>query len=231
MLLDRHKARVFDLRLDEVKEQEGLFRPLPRRGRGDGFAGYDGGHAERSVQDEALHHFKFVAEHLREALEKDLFDNLIFGCQESNWHDLESHLHPYLKKRMLGRFSADVGSMKTEQVREQAGRILRESRDERRRSLVKEVLDQAKRSIEALLACAAYCVLWSLGSPDFLMGENYRAHAVDAPVVAIWTRTWCAIVPLVAAARGAGRRLRCHHSRYDPPRYRVVLRRWGSGIR
>src|SRR3989442_12039204 len=125
VLLDRHKARVFDLRLDEVKEQEGLFRPLPRRGRGDGFAGYDGGHAARSVQDEALHHFKFVAEHLREALEKDLFDNLIIGCQESNWHDLETYLHPYLKKRMLGRFSADVGSMKADHVREQAGRSLR----------------------------------------------------------------------------------------------------------
>ena len=37
--VDRHRARFFDLHLDEVKEQEALFRPLPRRGRGDGFAG------------------------------------------------------------------------------------------------------------------------------------------------------------------------------------------------
>ena len=59
--VDRHRARFFDLHLDEVKEQEALFRPLPRRGRGDGFAGYDAGHAERSVNDEVLHHFKNVA--------------------------------------------------------------------------------------------------------------------------------------------------------------------------
>jgi len=180
VLLDRHKARVFDLRLDEVKEQEGLFRPLPRRGRGDGFAGYDGGHAERSVQDEALHHFKFVAEHLREALEKDLFDNLIFGCQESNWHDLETHLHPYLKKRMLGRFSADVGSMKEEQVREQAGRILRESQDERRRNLVKEVISQAKSNNRGVTGLRRVLRSLELGEVQtLLMGENYRAHAVE----------------------------------------------------
>ena len=39
VLLDRHRARFFDLHLDEVKEGEALFRPLPRRGRGDGFGG------------------------------------------------------------------------------------------------------------------------------------------------------------------------------------------------
>jgi peptide subunit release factor 1 (eRF1) len=179
-LLDRHKARVFDLRLDEVKEQEGLFRPLPRRGRGDGFAGYDGGHAERSVQDEALHHFKFVAEHLRETLEKDLFDNLIIGCQESNWHDLEGHLHPYLKKRMLGRFSADVGSIRTEQVREQAGRILRESQEEGRRDLVKEVISQAKSNSLGVTGLRRVLRSLELGEVQtLLVGQNYRAHAVE----------------------------------------------------
>src|SRR4029077_16043610 len=44
VILDRHKARFFDLRLNELKERPGLFRSLPHRGRGDGFAGYDAGH-------------------------------------------------------------------------------------------------------------------------------------------------------------------------------------------
>src|SRR5271169_964572 len=70
-LTDRQKARFFDLRLDELKEHEGLFRTPPlRQGRGDGFAGYDGGHAQRRVNDEALHHFKGVAERLKDGLEK-----------------------------------------------------------------------------------------------------------------------------------------------------------------
>src|SRR5262245_51682278 len=76
-LVDRHKARFFDLRFDELREREGLFQALSRRGRSDGFAGYDGGHAERRVKDEALHHFKIVAEHLKEALERERCENLV----------------------------------------------------------------------------------------------------------------------------------------------------------
>ncbi len=38
VLVDRHRARLFDLRLGELTEREGFFHPLTRRGRGDGFA-------------------------------------------------------------------------------------------------------------------------------------------------------------------------------------------------
>jgi len=61
VLVDRKRARFFDLRLDEVSEREGVFHDLPRRGRSDGFGGYDGGHAERRLEDDAMHHFKNVA--------------------------------------------------------------------------------------------------------------------------------------------------------------------------
>src|SRR5271155_6135044 len=71
VLIDRHRARLFDLRLGELTEREGFFHPLTRRGRGDGFAGYDAGHAERRVADEARHHFKFVAEFLKDALDNN----------------------------------------------------------------------------------------------------------------------------------------------------------------
>ena len=33
VVLDRQRARLFDLRLDELKERDGLFHALPRRGR------------------------------------------------------------------------------------------------------------------------------------------------------------------------------------------------------
>src|SRR5271166_549342 len=62
VLIDRHRARLFDLRLGELSERMDFFHPLTRRGRGDGFGGYDAGHAERRAADDALHHFKFIAE-------------------------------------------------------------------------------------------------------------------------------------------------------------------------
>src|SRR5207248_9612213 len=144
-VLDRQRARVFDLRLDELKEREGLLRNLPRRGRSDGFAGYDAGHAERRVTDEAMHHFKEVAERLREELEKGSCERLIVGCQESVWPEFEPHLSPYLKQRLLGHFSAEVSTISNEQIREQANRILEEDQNNRRHALLKEVLGQAHR--------------------------------------------------------------------------------------
>ena len=73
VLVDRHRARIFDLRLGELTEREDLFHPLSRRGRSDGFAGYDGGHAQRRVEDETRQHFKNVAESLKELLEQGVF--------------------------------------------------------------------------------------------------------------------------------------------------------------
>ncbi len=180
VIVDRHRARFFDLHLDELKERESLFRALPRRGRGDGFAGYDAGHAERSVNDEILHHFKNVAEYLKQAQEKGAFDSLIIGCQEINWHDVEPHLHPYVKKRLLGRFVADVGSVTEEHVREHANRILRESLDQHRRGLLSEVLGQARSNGRGVTGLRRVLRSLEMGEVQVLiMGENYSAHAVE----------------------------------------------------
>lgn len=179
-LVDRHRARFFDLQFDEMKERESLFRSLPRRGRGDGFAGYDAGHAERSVNDEALHHFKYVAEFLKQGLEKGAFDRLIVGCQDIHWHDFEAQLHPYVKNRLLGRFAADVGTVTEEQVREQGGRILNESVAQHRRDQMREVLSQAKSNGRGVTGLRRVLRSLEMGEVQvLLLAENYSAHAVE----------------------------------------------------
>lgn len=177
-LVDRQKARFFDLRLDELTEREGLFRTPPvRQGRGDGYAGYDGGHAQRRVQDEALHHLKEVAEHLREALDQGMFEKLIIGCHPSAWREFESHLHPYVKKRLLGHFSAEVGKMSIDQIREQASRVLQESIERRRHQLVAEVLNQAKSNNHGVTGLRRVLRSLELGEVQtLLLGDNF-AHA------------------------------------------------------
>src|ERR1700757_2445564 len=92
-LVDRQRARFFDLRLDELKEREGLFRALPRN-RSDGYAGYEGGHAERRVANEAMQHYKAVAERLREDFERGVWERVVIGCHDTHWSEFESYLHP-----------------------------------------------------------------------------------------------------------------------------------------
>jgi peptide chain release factor subunit 1 len=178
--VDRHRARFFDLHLDEVKEQEALFRPLPRRGRGDGFAGYDAGHAERSVNDEALHHFKNVADLLKLALERRAFDRLVVGCQDTHWRELEAHLHPYVKNRLLGRFAAEVGAATEKQVRAQGERMVNESLAQHRHQQLTEVLDQARSNGRGVTGLRRVLRSLEMGEVQvLLMAENYSAHAVE----------------------------------------------------
>jgi peptide subunit release factor 1 (eRF1) len=153
---------------------------LPRRGRGDGFAGYDAGHAERRVHDEVLHHFKNVAEYLKQGQEKSLYESLIIGCQDTNWPEFEPHLHPYVKKRLLGRFVTDVGSVSEEQVRAHAGRILAGSLEQYRHNLVKDALGQAKSNGRGVTGLRRVLRSLEMGEVQVLiMAENYSAHAVE----------------------------------------------------
>src|SRR5579863_499191 len=124
VLVDRHRARVFDLRLGELTEREGLFQPLSRKGRSDGYAGYDGGHAQRRVDDEARQHFKTVAEVLKESLDKGVCEKWILGCQEIHHSQLELQLHPYVKQALLGCFQADVAHVTRDEIRSHAQQIL-----------------------------------------------------------------------------------------------------------
>jgi peptide subunit release factor 1 (eRF1) len=180
-LVDRQKARFFDLRMDELKEREGLFRTLPvRQGRGDAFAGYEGGHAQRRLQDETLHHFKEVAAHLQTAVERDAFEKLIIGCQDTSWRELALHLHSYVKERLIGRFSTDVTKATSEEIRENAGRILLESLDQRRREVVKEVLNQAKSNHRGVTGLRRVLRSLELGEVQaLLLGENFSHAAVE----------------------------------------------------
>jgi peptide chain release factor subunit 1 len=179
-LVSRQRARLFDFRLDELKEREGLFHAVSRRGRSDGFGGYDAGHAQRRVTDDALHHFKDVAQRLKEEIERGSWEKLVLGCQDNHWPELEPHLHPYVKQRLLGRFSADVATATNEHIREQVSRLVREALDLRRRSLVREVLNQAKSNLRGVTGLRRVLRSLELGEVQtLLVGHNYAAHAVE----------------------------------------------------
>lgn len=177
-VVDRQKARIFDQRLDDLVERICLFRkPAVRQGRGDGYSGYDGGRAQRRVSDEALHHFKGVAEYLQSFLEKGLYEKLIIGCPDTTWRELESQLHPYVKNVLLGRVSAEVASMNQTQIHEKASEVLDQSQDSRLRDLVTEVLDQAKSNHRGVTGLRRVLRSLELGEVQtLLLGENF-SHA------------------------------------------------------
>jgi peptide subunit release factor 1 (eRF1) len=181
VIVDRQRARFFDLRLDELKEREGLFRTPPvRQGRSDGFQGYNGGHSQRRIEDEVRHHFKDVAEHIKDGWDRGSFESLIIGCHDTSWHEFEAQLHPYVKGRVLGHFSTEVAKLSNDQIREQATRILHESLARRRHQLVRGVLDQAKSNNRGVTGLRRVLRSLELGEVQtLLMGSNFRHAAVQ----------------------------------------------------
>jgi peptide chain release factor subunit 1 len=178
-LVDRQRGRFFDLRLDELKERGALFHNLPR-GRSDGYAGYDAGHVQRRVANEARQHHKAVADRLQEELERGLWDKLVIGCHDTHWSEFESHLHPYVKQRLLGHFPADVATLTLDQIREHANHALRLAQDHRRETLVRDTLNLAKGNGRAVTGLRRVLRSLELGEVQaLLLGENYVARAVE----------------------------------------------------
>jgi peptide chain release factor subunit 1 len=180
VLVDRHRARFFDLRLGELTEREGLFQPLSRKGRSDGYAGYDGGHAQRRVDDEARQHFKAVAEVLKESLEKGIFEKWILGCQDVHRSQLEPQLHAYVSQALLGRFPADTVHITRDEIRMRAQQIVESWQAERRRELVSQVLSQARSNGRGVTGLRRVLRSLEMGEVQaLLIGENFQAHAVE----------------------------------------------------
>lgn len=180
VLVDRHRARIFDLRLGELTEREDLFQPLSRKGRSDGYAGYDGGHAQRRVEDETRQHFKHVAESLKELLEKGVFEKWILACPDSHRALLESQLHSYVSQALIGRFHADLGHVTRDEIRTHAQEIKERWKSDRRRDLVGQVLSQARSNGRGVTGLRRVLRSLELGEVQtLLLGESLQAHAVE----------------------------------------------------
>jgi peptide subunit release factor 1 (eRF1) len=179
-IVDRHRARLFELNMGELTEWEGLFQPMERRGRSDGFAGVDGGHAQRRVEDDALHHFKNVASTLKRALEKGRFTKWVLGCQEGCRSQMLSQLHPNLNAALLGHFQADVSRVRSDELRAAAERVVQEWQSARCHEVVEQTLNEAKSHRRGVTGLRRVLRSLELGEVQSLMiGENFLSHAVE----------------------------------------------------
>jgi peptide chain release factor subunit 1 len=123
-----------------------------------------------------------VAERLRVDLERGLWERLIIGCQDSNWKDLESHLHPYVKQRLIGRFSADVASVGEEEIRNHSNALLKKWIADRGRSKAEEAINYAKADGRGVTGLRRVLQALETGEVQTLfVGENYSARAVECP--------------------------------------------------
>jgi peptide chain release factor subunit 1 len=178
-VVDREKALISKFDSSGLALLEEVFNPTPRRVRTAGFAGYEAGHIERHIDNEAMRHFKQVADRIRELLETHGFEGLIIACRDESWPEIEPHLHAYLKQRLLGRFSADPATPVSELVRATQS-LLDERNISARQALIHEVLGEAHRNARGVLGLRQVLLALEKGEVHtLLLGPKFSARAVE----------------------------------------------------
>jgi peptide subunit release factor 1 (eRF1) len=169
-----------NVEFDGVKEHGTISNPVPRHGRSDGFAGYNGGHAERHLQGEFRRHFQEAAEFLKAAAERKLFDALVIGCQDINWPEIDAQLHPDVKKKLLGRFSAELTALSNDKAAEEGRRIAREAVTKQQHQLLGAALEGARSNRRGVTGLRRVLRATEQGEVDtIIMSRDYSARAVE----------------------------------------------------
>jgi len=179
LLADRTKARVFELRNDEITEKEDFVNELTRRGKSDGWGGYDAGHAERKQMNEAMQHFKVVADHIEHYFERGTHDRLVIGCRDDVWSEIEPQLQSRSRQHLVGRFRVDPKVATPEQVKQMARQQLTEYAGNTKQGLIREVIGEAHRNGRGAIGLRR--VLRSLEQGEaltLLIGSNFSAPGV-----------------------------------------------------
>jgi peptide subunit release factor 1 (eRF1) len=171
-LIDRTKARLFELQMNEIREVADLINEITRRGRSDGFLGFDAGHVERRVDNEIAAHYRRVGERLMEMYGNGAAEYLILGCHDEARNDVERELHPYLRQRLIGSFAAEPAVVSPDEVRQNAKRIMGEHRARVRQGLVSEVLNEAKADNRGALGLRRVLRALQLGEVQTLLLER-----------------------------------------------------------
>lgn len=180
MLIDRKRARLLDVWMHEAREVEDIRDDLPRRGRSDGFGGYEGGHAERHVENEAMRHVKHSIERVLERHQAGEFNRLAIGCRDDLWGEFEPQLHPYLKQAFVGRFNRDVATATAEQICNDVEALLREHAAAYQQGLVREALGQSQRDGRGAVGLRRVLEALEKGEVQaLLVGPNLNAAAME----------------------------------------------------
>src|SRR5664279_2601219 len=143
VLVDRTKARVFEIADGTILEKLDFINELTRRGRSDGWGGYDAGHAERRVMNEAMQHFKVVSDAVSGHIEHGGCEKLLIGCHDDVWSEFLPHLHSYSRQRLVGHFRIDPKQATLEQVRQAALQLGEQHDEERKQAMITEAVSTA----------------------------------------------------------------------------------------
>ncbi|ABF39606.1 hypothetical protein Acid345_0601 [Candidatus Koribacter versatilis Ellin345] len=170
--IDRTKARIFELADEKIVEKQDFFTGLPRKGKSDGFAGYDGGHAERRELNDAMAHFKTVADFLLAYTQRSGIERVAIGCRDEIWSEIKPNLHKYTLDRLVGHFRVDAKVVLPAEVKEKVDYLLAEDDGRKKLDLLREVIGEAGRNGRGALGLRRVLRSLEMGEVQTLLLED-----------------------------------------------------------
>ncbi len=143
LLVDRTRARIFELFMGEIEEQTEIFTDVPSKVKEGGWYGLSERRIERHIKHHLHDHLKGVSDQTFIHFGKKGFDWLFLGGQVEALPQMENTLHSYLRKRLKRTFRMDLNSDPKE-ILDKTLELEREAKKEEDRSLVSHLTNSLK---------------------------------------------------------------------------------------
>ncbi len=142
VVVNRDKARIFEVYLGEITEHTEIFNQVPGKVRIAGWYGLEERRIERNIDDKIHRHFKQVADATLDFFKRKRFDWLIIGAKRESLSAFEGHLHTYLRDRIIGWADLDPETSLHEALLK-TQEIARRMEHEEETRLIQRLLDEA----------------------------------------------------------------------------------------
>ncbi|MGZ3559029.1 MAG: baeRF10 domain-containing protein [Thermodesulfobacteriota bacterium] len=143
LLIDRTRARIFEIFLGEIEEQTEILNDVPSKVREAGWYGLSERRIERHVEDHLHNHLKKVADLTFDHFRKRRFDWLLLGGHLEVLPEMETTLHSYLRGRLKRTFRMDLES-NLKEVLDKTLELEGDVKNEEDRILVSRLADSLK---------------------------------------------------------------------------------------
>jgi len=147
VVVDRRKARLFDVSFDSADEVrdyiypgaartqkfqsgEGTFKQRVSTGSGRVSMGYGEYSFNRTIENDYQQHLKYISDRVFDYYKEKKFDNLVIGGNEQTIKDFTHHLHSYLSEKILGSVVLDIDVVKNDELIDHTLRLLQERKQE-----------------------------------------------------------------------------------------------------
>ncbi len=129
--------------------------------------------------NEAMQHFKIVADHIEQYFERGACDRLLIGCRDDVWSEIEPQLQSKARQHLVGHFRIDPKVATPEQVKQMAQEQLGEHSANVKQGMIREVIGEAHRNGRGAIGLRR--VLRSLEQGEvltLLLGSDFSAPGV-----------------------------------------------------